>query len=51
MKDKQILEALRFEQNRPLHNVEFIALENYVSNDVLEVVRSILTNKFPICFN
>ena len=34
------------EAQRQLHNIELIASENYVSNDVLEAAGSILTNKY-----
>ncbi|WP_071440888.1 serine hydroxymethyltransferase [Traorella massiliensis] len=46
MKDKQIREAIIKEEERQLHNIECIASENYVSNDVLEAVGSVLTNKY-----
>lgn len=46
VKDKQIREAIIKEEERQLHNIECIASENYVSNDVLEAVGSVLTNKY-----
>ena len=46
MKDQQIREAIIKEEQRQLHNIECIASENYVSNDVLEAVGSVLTNKY-----
>ena len=46
VKDKQIKEAIIKEEERQLHNIECIASENYVSNDVLEAVGSVLTNKY-----
>lgn len=46
MKDVEVLQALHLEERRQLENLELIASENYVSNDVLEVTGSILTNKY-----
>ena len=46
MKDLQIKEMIEKEAKRQLNNVELIASENYVSDDVLEAAGSILTNKY-----
>lgn len=46
MKDIQVLSAIQKEEKRQLNNIECIASENYVSNDVLEAVGSVLTNKY-----
>lgn len=46
MKDVQIQAMIEKEAKRQLHNVELIASENYVSDDVLAAVGSILTNKY-----
>ena len=46
MKDIEILKAIEAEADRQLYNIELIASENYVSNDVLEATGSILTNKY-----
>ena len=46
MKDLQIQEAIQKEAQRQLQNIELIASENYVSNDVMEAVGSMLTNKY-----
>ena len=46
MNDKKIQEAIEREAERQLYNIELIASENYVSRDVLEAARSILTNKY-----
>ncbi len=46
MKDQAVLDAIRREEERQLNNIECIASENYVSNDVLEAVGSVLTNKY-----
>ena len=44
--DKILEEALRKERKRQEDNIELIASENYVSNDVLKLQGSILTNKY-----
>lgn len=44
--DKYLKEALKLERQRQEENIELIASENYVSNDVLELQGSILTNKY-----
>ena len=44
--DKYLEEALRLERKRQEENIELIASENYVSNDVLRLQGSILTNKY-----
>lgn len=44
--DKILEEALRKERKRQEDNIELIASENYVSNDILKLQGSILTNKY-----
>ena len=44
--DKILSEALKKEAKRQTNNIELIASENYVSNDVLKLQGSILTNKY-----
>lgn len=44
--DKILENALRKERERQEHNIELIASENYVSNDILKLQGSILTNKY-----
>ena len=44
--NKIIEEALRNERKRQEENIELIASENYVSNDILKLQGSILTNKY-----
>ena len=44
--DKRLKDALAKERKRQEDNIELIASENYVSNDVLELQGSILTNKY-----
>ena len=46
MKNKIIAEFIEKELVRQENNIELIASENYVSNDVLEACGSILTNKY-----
>ena len=46
MRDVVIANAIQKEELRQLNNIECIASENYVSNDVLEAVGSVLTNKY-----
>ena len=44
--DKILLDALRKESKRQQDNIELIASENYVSEDILKLQGSILTNKY-----
>lgn len=44
--DVEIFKAIELEEQRQLEHIELIASENYVSNAVLEVTGSILTNKY-----
>lgn len=44
--DKILKDALLKEQKRQQDNIELIASENYVSNDILKLQGSILTNKY-----
>jgi len=46
LKDKEIARAIALEHKRQDRNIELIASENFVSDDVLEAVGSILTNKY-----
>lgn len=46
MNDKKIQEMIEKEVDRQLYNIELIASENYVSEDVLTTAGSILTNKY-----
>ncbi|MFR2885293.1 MAG: serine hydroxymethyltransferase [Merdibacter sp.] len=46
MKDVQIEQMIEKEAKRQLLNIELIASENYVSDDVLQAAGSILTNKY-----
>lgn len=44
--DVQISDLLRKEEERQLHGIELIASENFVSDQVLEALGSVLTNKY-----
>lgn len=46
MKDKKIASLIKKEEKREKSVVNLIASENYVSNDVLEALGSVLTNKY-----
>ena len=45
-KDLQISELIKKEENRQLHGIELIASENFVSNQVLEALGSVCSNKY-----
>lgn len=45
-KDKQIFDLIEEEKNRQLHGIELIASENFVSNEVMQAMGSVLTNKY-----
>src|SRR6478609_10966361 len=44
--DSTIFEAIEKERNRQLTTLELIASENFVSEDVLEAMGSVMTNKY-----
>lgn len=44
--DLQIADLIKKEENRQLHGIELIASENFVSNQVLAALGSVLTNKY-----
>ena len=45
-KDYDLFKSLKEEEKRQIENIELIASENYVSQDVLKIVGSIFTNKY-----
>lgn len=45
-RDDQIMDLIRQEKERQMHGVELIASENFVSDQVLEALGSVLTNKY-----
>ena len=44
--DEELLNALKGELNRQQNSIELIASENFVSQTVLDVQGSVLTNKY-----
>lgn len=45
-KDKVIFDLIEEEKNRQMHGIELIASENFVSEQVLKAMGSVLTNKY-----
>ena len=45
-KDTQIFDLIQQEYERQLHGIELIASENFVSEQVLQAMGSVLTNKY-----
>ena len=45
-KDKVIFDLIDDEKNRQMHGIELIASENFVSDQVLKAMGSVLTNKY-----
>lgn len=45
-RDEQIFELIEAEKERQLHGIELIASENFVSDQVMEAMGSVLTNKY-----
>lgn len=45
-RDEQVFELIRKEKERQTHGIELIASENFVSDQVLEAMGSVLTNKY-----
>ncbi len=46
MKDQAIFDLITAEKNRQLHGIELIASENFVSDEVMLSMGSVLTNKY-----
>src|SRR5690554_6005504 len=44
--DKEIFDLIALEKERQTNGIELIASENFVSNEVMEAMGSILTNKY-----
>ncbi len=44
--DKEIFDLIDAEKNRQLHGIELIASENFVSDEVMNAMGSVLTNKY-----
>ncbi len=45
-RDTRIFELIEMERNRQLHGIELIASENFVSEQVMEAMGSVMTNKY-----
>ncbi|MFI3278829.1 MAG: serine hydroxymethyltransferase [Rikenellaceae bacterium] len=45
-KDSQIFDLIAQERQRQMHGIELIASENFVSDEVMEAMGSVLTNKY-----
>ena len=45
-KDEQIFSLIDSERNRQISGIELIASENFVSNQVMQAMGSVLTNKY-----
>lgn len=45
-RDEKIFELIQLEKERQMHGIELIASENFVSDQVLEAMGSVLTNKY-----
>ncbi len=45
-RDKEVFDAIEKERLRQLHGLELIASENFVSDQVLEAMGSVMTNKY-----
>lgn len=45
-RDQEIFDLIAEENDRQLHGIELIASENFVSNEVMEAMGSVLTNKY-----
>lgn len=45
-RDQEIFDLITAENERQLHGIELIASENFVSNQVMEAMGSVLTNKY-----
>lgn len=46
MRDQTIFDLIQEEKNRQLHGIELIASENFVSEQVMDAMGSVLTNKY-----
>lgn len=46
MRDTEVFESVQRELNRQRNNIELIASENFVSEEIMELAGSVLTNKY-----
>ena len=45
-RDQEVFNLIADEKQRQLHGIELIASENFVSDEVMEAMGSVLTNKY-----
>ena len=45
-KDTKVFNLIRKEKERQMHGIELIASENFVSDQVLKAMGSVMTNKY-----
>ena len=45
-RDTQVFELIQDEKDRQTHGIELIASENFVSEQVMEAMGSVMTNKY-----
>ncbi len=45
-RDSRIFDLIGAERSRQMHGIELIASENFVSDQVMEAMGSVLTNKY-----
>ena len=45
-RDQQVFDIIARERDRQLHGIELIASENFVSDQVMEAMGSVMTNKY-----
>ncbi len=45
-RDVQVFDVIKRERERQMHGIELIASENFVSDQVLEAMGSVMTNKY-----
>lgn len=48
MRDLELFAVIEKEKDRQRHNIELIVSENYCSEEVMEAIGSVLTNKYAI---
>ncbi|MCD6179439.1 MAG: serine hydroxymethyltransferase [Bacteroidales bacterium] len=46
IRDKEIFDLINKEKDRQMHGIELIASENFVSDEVMQAMGSVLTNKY-----
>ena len=46
MRDTTLFQLIQLEKERQTHGIELIASENFVSDEVMQAMGSVLTNKY-----